>query len=200
MIIPRKIFYYGFKKRLTNKTPTIISSDCFGGVIYHNLGLRFKSPTINLYFEKEDFFEFVNNLNGYLEAELIEQEDKNKTFPVGKLMFNDKKITVNFMHYSSFDEARAKWNERKKRIDFSNIYITQIIKDATEKDINIFDSLPYEKKMLITSRNLTNSKYVKTHNVLEKEDYRSGEIIKYKNRLSVKRYVDDIDYVDFLNK
>lgn len=200
MKIPRKLYYSIYKKRLINKSPTIISSDCLGGIIYHNLGLEFKSPTINLYFGKEDFFEFVRNLRGYLESEIIEVKDSEKPFPVGELMYNDKKITVNFMHYANFDEAKTKWVERKKRVDFSNIYVTQIIRDASEKDITAFDNLPYKKKLLITSDNPVNSENVKIHKVLRKETYRPGEIIEYKNALSVKRYIDDIDYVKFLNQ
>jgi uncharacterized protein (DUF1919 family) len=37
------------RSRLTNKEVTIFSSNCIGGVIYHDLGLRFMSPTINLF-------------------------------------------------------------------------------------------------------------------------------------------------------
>lgn len=34
--------------RLENSDITILSNNCIGGIIYHKLGLRFKSPTINL--------------------------------------------------------------------------------------------------------------------------------------------------------
>ena len=49
------------KKRemLINKTPTIISSDCTGGVVYNELGLEFRSPTINMFFSAKDFVDFV---------------------------------------------------------------------------------------------------------------------------------------------
>lgn len=35
---------------LKNRDITIISANCVGGVIYHDLGLAFNSPTINLFF------------------------------------------------------------------------------------------------------------------------------------------------------
>ena len=36
--------------KLFNQTPCIIASNCNGGIIYHDLGLKFLSPTINLFF------------------------------------------------------------------------------------------------------------------------------------------------------
>lgn len=194
-----KVVYIGHKKRLKNKKPTIISSDCVGGIIYNNLGLEFKSPTINLHFSKDDFFEFVCDLKNYLSCELLEVIDSGKPYPVGKLTNGNKTILVNFTHYNSFNEAKEKWNNRKKRIDFSNIYIIQILPKASAEDINIFDSLPYENKMLITANNPTGSKNVVLHDIFLKHDYHSGEILEYKTKFSPKRFIDDVDYVSFLN-
>lgn len=200
MQIPRANYYSNMRKGLLNKNPTIISSDCFGGLVYHNLGIQFRSPTVNLYFSKEDFIIFVRNLEGFLNAELKEQMDNLQPFPVGTLEYNGEKITVNFMHYKTFESAREKWDERKKRVDYSNIYIIQTIQSATESDITAFNSLPYKNKMLITDKNPINSDNVTTHKILSKPDYRSGEILKYKGIFSVSRYMDDIDYIGFLNK
>lgn len=195
----RRFCYLSYKNRLINKTPTVISSDCVGGVICSNLGLKFNSPTVNLYFSKKDFWEFVKNLEYYLTCELIEKKDSDKSYPVGTLTYNDREIAINFMHYHDFEEAKNKWNERKKRIDFSNIYIIQLIQTASEDDIKEFDSLPYKNKMLITGENLTNSENVITHKILLKEDYRPGEILEYKSQFAPKRHIDDINYVEFLN-
>ena len=43
------------RSRLTNLTPTIITSNCTGGFLYHWLGLEFRSSFINLYMTPEDF-------------------------------------------------------------------------------------------------------------------------------------------------
>ena len=43
------------REKLKNNDFTIISSECAGGVIYHDLGLRFDSPTINLWFKPDDY-------------------------------------------------------------------------------------------------------------------------------------------------
>lgn len=47
------------RKRLNNEKFSIISSNCVGGVISHELGKQFNSPAVNLFFKNEDFVEFV---------------------------------------------------------------------------------------------------------------------------------------------
>ena len=64
------------KKRLDLKNYdfTIISSNCIGGVISHKLGLRFMSPTVNLFIEPSSFVKFCKNLTYYFEQPLEEKE------------------------------------------------------------------------------------------------------------------------------
>jgi len=197
----REKYYLKLRKKLKNENPTIISSDCFGVLIYHNLGLRFNSPTINLTFSKEDFIIFVRDLKGFLSANIIEVIDENVDYPIGELEYNNRKIKIYFMHYETFEEAKEEWNKRKERVDFSNIFIIQLISEGvTEEDIIAFDNLPYKNKLLIADRNPINSPNVVVHKIFSKNDYKVGEILKYKTRISVKRHMDDIDYVSFLNK
>ena len=196
----REKHYAAFRRRLNNTTPTIISSDCFGGIIYHNLKLEFRSPTINLTMPKEDFLQFVRELKGYLEAELTEVTDHSYDYPVGQLEYNGRKIQIRFMHYKTFAHAKKKWDERKKRVDFSNIYIIQTIRKVTAEDVLAFDSLPYRNKMLLANANPTNSKNVVTHEVFSKPNYKSGEVLRFKSLFSRERYIDDVDYVGFLNQ
>lgn len=197
----RDNYYKRLRKKLNiSYTPTIIASDCLGTFMYHNLGLQFCSPTINLFFTKDDFMTFVQNLSGFLDAELTEAEDKSVSYPVGSLEYNGEIIRINFMHSKTFDEAKNHWNERKERMDYSHIFIVQLIDNGvTEEDINRFDSLPFENKMLITDKNLTNSKNVVTHKILNRKDYFPAKIMSFKSHLSCKRYMDDIDYVSFFN-
>ena len=106
------------KRKLRNYNPTIISSNCNGGIIYHDLNLPFNSPTINLSMDTDDFIKLVSNMKYYLGQEIVEIEDKNYQFPCG--MLDD--IKIRFNHYDTFEEAVYKWNERKKRINWDNIY------------------------------------------------------------------------------
>ena len=62
----RIISRFILRRRLKNKDFTILTDTCIGGVIYHELGLQFLSPTINLWMHDKDFYKFVNNLGYYL--------------------------------------------------------------------------------------------------------------------------------------
>ena len=39
----------------SDNMPSIICSNCIGGEIYHDLGMKFYSPTINLWMSESDF-------------------------------------------------------------------------------------------------------------------------------------------------
>ena len=95
---------------------TIISSNCNGEFIYYDMGLKFMSPTINLSFDMNDYVKFLSNLKWYLEQEIVEYNDERFDYPTG--MLGD--IEIRFNHYSTFDEAVSKWNERKKRVNWDN--------------------------------------------------------------------------------
>ncbi|WP_370864294.1 DUF1919 domain-containing protein [uncultured Muribaculum sp.] len=60
------------RKRLLDKDITILANNCNAGFIYHDLGLQFKSPTINLFFYKDHFFTFLEHLDEYLAEEIRE--------------------------------------------------------------------------------------------------------------------------------
>ena len=67
------------------KTPTIICSTCIGGMISHNLGLRFMSPTVNIWMTPSDLIRFVSDLDRYLTAEIQFVKSSYYDFPVGKI-------------------------------------------------------------------------------------------------------------------
>lgn len=110
---------------------TIISNNCSGAYLYHDLGLRFNSPTINLQILPGEYTKFCKNLKEYMSNEVREYKDLSKEhqeqihhllgcdpyFPVGIL----GDIAILFQHYKTFDEAKQKWDERKQRIDYNHI-------------------------------------------------------------------------------
>lgn len=103
------------KKRLKNNNFSIISSNCVGGVIYHKLGLKFLSPTINLWIRPNDYLKFLKNLNYYLiTANLSEDKSNYLDYPVGFLGSGENKITLYFQHYQSFTEAAENGIEEKQ--------------------------------------------------------------------------------------
>lgn len=110
---------------------TIISNNCTGGAVLHELGMEFKTPTINLQILPEQFQNFCTNLYYYMEQDLIEchaltpyeESMLRKMFgfvpdmPYGLL----DDIIVCFQHYETFSEAKEKWDKRKARIDYEHI-------------------------------------------------------------------------------
>lgn len=143
-IINRKL-----RKKLRNKDFSIIASTCNGGVLTSDLGVRFNSPFVNLWIYPGDFIKMLENLNSYLNHDLLESKNEPYSYPVGVL----DDIKLYFMHYGSFDEAKEKWDRRKKRINYNNLFIMFTDRDGcTEEQLKRFDSLPYKNKVVFTAK------------------------------------------------
>lgn len=187
------------KKRLTNFNPTLICSNCTGGVLYHWLNLRFNSPFINLYMDNGDFLTAMENFDLFMETELIEDKESEKSYPVG-IGFSGTR--VHFMHYKDFYTANQKWNERKKRINKDNlgIMLTNFGEGLFSESgvpeqsiIQRFNKLPFENKIIFTDKpyNIKNTFYLKGYD-------RQNLIFSYNPKLN-KRTLDQFDYVSFIN-
>lgn len=51
----RRIRMVLWRRKLKNRTPSILSNNCTAGVLYSDFGLPFASPTINMFMEFPDF-------------------------------------------------------------------------------------------------------------------------------------------------
>lgn len=181
--------------RLKNRKPTIISSNCNGEFIYYDMRLQFLSPTINLSFDMNDYVKMLENLPWYMEQQIVPYEDSRFDYPTG--MLGD--IEIRFNHYDSFEQAVAKWEERKKRIDWDNLFILGIDGDnCTYESLQRFDKLPYKNKVIFTHKpypEIKSAFYIKG---FEKKES-VGVLLYFKKKFLVRRYLDDFDYVSFLN-
>lgn len=180
------------RKRLTNMTPTLICSNCAGGFIYHWLGLQFRSPFINLFLTPEDFVTALENFDEFIDTPIRELKDSGKNYPVGVGAFG---IKVYFMHYKSFDEAIAKWNERKNRIDKNNMGVMLTNYAGGYDLLKRFDALSYEHKVVFVPKSVEDIKsafYLKNYDAGNKNLYRTVS-------LTGKRCIDQFDYVGFIN-
>ncbi|KHD38328.1 hypothetical protein NL50_02150 [Clostridium acetobutylicum] len=154
-ILNGKFFFtsnFDFKRycKLIENPITIISDDCWGGLVSSYLGLKFNSPFINFYIHNDDYIKFLENMDYYLEQELkVEQEGNvySCTMPKGSLGTGSNKIILNFNHQASFSEAKNDWDERKARINKKNLFIKMLIKDDNEKLVKRFNNLPYKNKV-----------------------------------------------------
>lgn len=181
--------------KLKNKSASIIASNCNGTFIYYDMKLKYLSPTINLSFDMNDFVKMLENLKWYMNQEVVPYEDKRFDYPTG--MIGD--IEIRFNHYNSFDEAVNKWNERKKRINYDNLFVLGVETDGcTYETLKKFDQLPYKNKVIFTHKYYPEFKsayYIKGF----EENNEIGVLINFKNQFFIRRYLDDFDYVSFLN-
>lgn len=188
--------YKEFKRlRLKNRRPTIIASNCIGTFMYYDMKLRFNSPTINLSFDMNDFVRFLENLSWYLEQPVVPCEDDRFDYPCG--MVGD--VEIRFNHYKTFEEAAAKWNERKQRIDWDNLFIIGIDGDnCSYESMRRFDALPYNNKVLFTHRpypEFSSAYYLPGFEELGE----IGRATDFMNQRRIRRYMDQFDYISFLN-
>src|SRR5215216_531302 len=58
----RRIAAKIMRARVKNRDFTIISNDCFGGMAYEELGLRYESPFVGLFILPEDYIRLLRNL------------------------------------------------------------------------------------------------------------------------------------------
>lgn len=183
------------RKKLKNTTPTIISSNCNGEYWYYDMKLKFLSPTINLSFDMNDYVKMLENLHWYMEQPILPYEDNRFEFPTG--MLGD--IEIRFNHYKTFDEAVAKWEERKQRINWNNLFVLGIDGDnCSYETMRRFDMLPYENKVIFTHipyPEIKSSYYIPGF----ERDEGVGVLLYFKKQFLVRRYLDDFDYVSFLN-
>ena len=181
--------------RLKNAGFTILASDCNGTMMYHDLGLPFLSPTINLTIGMNDFVKMLENLPWYMEQELTELSVEGRTFPTGLL----GDIQVNFVHYQTFEESARKWEERKKRINWDNLFVVGSAKGAcTYETIQRFDRLPYQHKVIFTHIEYPEFSSAYRLKGFEKQGA-LGTTTNYIIRFLKRRYLESFDYVSFLN-
>ena len=139
---------FSFKKyiRLLKSRISIISDDCWGGITYHYLNMKFLSPFINMYIEDDEYLRLVHNLKEYLMEPLVYcNKEINPVekfeYPVFKL--GDVKLHMN--HYHTIEEGERFWYERLKRINWDNVFVMMY---TESKDVaKEFSKIPYEKKV-----------------------------------------------------
>ena len=182
------------RSRLKNTDFTIISSNCGGMLIYYDMELPYLTPTVNLSIEMNDFVRMAENLEWYMGQELVEVKGESSC-PVG--MLGD--VRIQLVHYESFDEGFRKWEERKRRINWDNLFFMGVEKvGGTYETIQKFDRLPYENKVIFT--HVRYPEFSSAYYIKGFEDRNElGVVTFFKKQFLKRRYLDDFDYVKFLN-
>lgn len=201
-----------FRKKLKNDNFTILCPNCIGGVIYHRLGKKFLSPTINLTINSGDFCCFLENLDYCLSEELIDGGFDKNNIPVGIIKGNGEipDIALHFTHYKTFETGAKIWNERKARVNRDNLYVIMY-------DINDLFDENHENAEYLSDENIKklnnfkcNDKVLFTRNpdckipysFYIKPDYNKPypNVYLNKNIFGLDKFETKFDYVSFLNK
>lgn len=159
-----------------------------------DMELKFLSPTINLYIIPKDFVKLCSNLKYYF-AQQLEWIESDVDCPTA--MLDD--ITIYFLHYKSKEDAEKKWNERKLRVNYNNLFFIMTDRDGcTYEDLKAFDELSgCRNKVVFTHKKYPEFKssfYLKKFN----NDGQVGVITKLK-KFSWFRDLDAFDWCKFLN-
>ena len=184
--------------RLKNHRFTLLSNNCIAGIIYHDVGEQFCSPTINLLIKNQDFLTFIENLEDCLTQE-IHEVASGEAYPVGCIELPGSKIYIHFMHYKSFREAVDKWESRKKRINKDNLFVLmEMGPDTREETVQRFLRLPFSNKMAFVNVDTDNANLFNPG--IYGDDYHAGKILEFdKKKLKMQRYLDRFNYVKWLN-
>ena len=160
--------------------------------------MRFLSPTINLYFENSEFITFCTFLEEYLSLPVEEYTAHTNSFPVGVIHGTHGDVYIYFMHYDSFDKGLVKWEERKLRINYDNLYIIMEAQQCDNTTLAKFNDIPYKNKVVLTDgvTGIANSFPIKGN--FYANNYWPGKLLEYP-LYGLLRYMDKFDYVSFFN-
>lgn len=130
---------------------TLLANDCTGAVLLNRLGMRFMTPTVNLYFPNLlEFLLFADKIAEYSKLPLEEYSQRKHPWPFGVLHGSEGDVVVGLMHYRSFVEGKAKWEMRSDRILLDRIVVVLNLYKLPELEIlNRFKRLKC-RKLLIT--------------------------------------------------
>lgn len=199
---------FDFKRyvSLIENPVTIISEDCFGGMIYKYLGLKMSSPFINFLIGGYDYLDLLKDFENNIKSEIVsvrEEDFKNNIFP--KARFASSNSIINLIHYSSFDEFCTTFARRQQRINYDNLLFKMTIEN--DEQAELFDALPLKNKVgfyykqtdyesIVTLPYWYNRKYIKDFVMT----YRFDNFVRMTKYLSseidvLKMLVDKKDFV-----
>lgn len=191
----RPIINYKNRKKLINTEFSLIASNCNGGFILHDLGLRFNSPFVNLWIKPRDYIRMLRNLKGFLETPLQFVKEDGISHPVGEI----NGVRIYFQHYLSEEEAMEKWTSRKSRMNYDNLFVLFTDRDGcTYEDLIAFDNLPIKNKIVFTKKeypDIKSSFYIKGF----ENQPEVGQCFEYMPHKLGYKYYDQFDYVGWFN-
>ena len=154
-ILPYRILEIPFLKfdeyiRLKESNISIISNNCWGGMVYYTLGIECCSPFKNLFLEDSDYIKLLENIYDYLSLDLkflrydidMHSHKKYTVMELGDVLFHCN-------HDSEPEFAIKSWKRRREKINYNNLFIEMYT--VNEKVADRFLELKqYSKKICFT--------------------------------------------------
>lgn len=175
---------------------SILSNNCWGGIVYDDIGIQYGSPFVNMFMYADCYLKMLENLDHHLSVDLeftnaSSYQDQPPAYPVGML----RDAEIHFIHYKTKEEAVESWNRRKSRINPDRLMLVLSERDGcSQTHIERFDALPHGKKVLFATRpyKLKNTKVITSkiwNKVVPPADQMAGvsyvnlDLISYLNNL-----------------
>lgn len=158
-MILRYIYLKLNKKKLINKQLFIVSNNCWGGIVYQDMGLPYLSPFVNMYMFIPCYLKLIKNILWYLDQELkfseisiyasANEKRKNHQYPIGIL----GDVEIHFIHYTDKEYTLKKWIERVQRLDTSNLLFVMSERDGcTPELVKEFDHIDHQNKVCFANK------------------------------------------------
>ena len=80
------------RNKLKIKNPTIISNNCWAGIVSQYLGIKYYTPTIGLYFFAEEYIKFLERFDYYIEQKLKIIDTKDSKYYKNMLKKKEEKL------------------------------------------------------------------------------------------------------------
>lgn len=160
------------RKKLTSKDAfSIISNNCWGGLVYQYFGLPYYSPTIGLFFMDDDYIKFLERFGYYIaqplkfitieesryKQQLQSESTAKMNYPIALL----DDVEIHFLHYKSTTEAEEKWNRRLKRLNMNRLLVKMSQRSLNSNDIlDRFEALPFKNKICFTEHKRNNPIFI----------------------------------------
>ena len=94
----RPIINYKNRKKLINTEFSLIASNCNGGFILHDLGLRFNSPFVNLWIKPTDYLQMLTDIKSFMDKPLTFIKEEGINHPVGQIDNINEKYYIEKNH------------------------------------------------------------------------------------------------------
>ena len=131
------------QKKLKNKNFTIISNNCWGGMVYESFNLPKQSPTVGLFFMADEYIKFLQAFPDILNEEIefidpmeskyvdfLKQDSRFGSYPIGKLGGNRPKTKTSISKVE--DNIQSTAVKGNNMVPESNLMVYSDIKVENE--------------------------------------------------------------------